>query len=54
MIGTNYLFISLFEHANAIEVKLESGNVRENRVRKPYRWDSIKLGTCGIVEWWCK
>jgi hypothetical protein len=45
-----YFLISFFEHANAIEVKLESGKVREKRARKSYGWDSIELGTCDVVQ----
>jgi hypothetical protein len=39
----NYFFISIFEHANVIKDKLDSREVRENRVRKPYGWDSVEL-----------
>jgi hypothetical protein len=33
-----------------MEVKLQSGKVRENRVRKPYGRDSIELETCSVVQ----
>jgi len=46
----NYFFISLFKHANPVDVELESREVRENRVRKPYGWDSVELGMCKIVQ----
>jgi hypothetical protein len=46
--------ISLFEHANAIKYKLESGKVRQNRVRKPYGWDSIELEGCNVVQGQCE
>ena len=39
----NYFFISIFEHANVIKDKLDSREVRENWVRKPYGWDSVEL-----------
>ncbi len=41
----NYFVISFFEHGDAVEVKLESRQVRENRVRKAYSCDSVDLGT---------
>jgi hypothetical protein len=46
----NHFLISLFEHADAIEDKLESGKVRENRVRKSYSWDGIELETCNDFQ----
>jgi hypothetical protein len=48
--GRKYFLISLFKHAKAVKVKLESGNIRENRIRKPYGWDSIELETCNVVQ----
>jgi hypothetical protein len=45
-----YFLISLFKHANAVKVKLESGKIRENRVGKAYGWDSIELETCNVVQ----
>jgi hypothetical protein len=41
----NYFLISFFEHRDAIEVELESRQVRENRVRKPYGCNSVDLKT---------
>lgn len=42
---TNYFLISFFEHRDAVEVEFERREIRENRVRKPYRRDSIELET---------
>ena len=39
----NRFFVAFFEHTNAIEVELKSGEVRENRVRKPHCWDGVEL-----------
>jgi hypothetical protein len=39
----DYFLISFFEHRNAVKVKLESGQVRENWVRIPYGWDGVEL-----------
>jgi hypothetical protein len=41
----NHFFVAFFEHTGAIEVELKSGEVRENRVRKPDCWDSVELQT---------
>jgi len=49
----HYLLTALFEHAIPIKDKSESRKVRENRVRKPYGWDSVELGTCKIVQGYC-
>jgi hypothetical protein len=45
-----HFLISIFEHANAIEDKLNSREVRENRVRKPYGWNSVELKLCNVVQ----
>jgi hypothetical protein len=46
----NHLLVALFEHAVAIIVPLESGEIREDRVREPYGWDSIELRTCLLIR----
>jgi hypothetical protein len=48
--NTNYFLVALSEHAEAIEVELESGEVREDRVRESYGWDGIELRTCGSIR----
>jgi hypothetical protein len=48
--NTNYFLVALSEHAEAIKVELESGEVREDRVREPYCWDSIELRTCLLIR----
>ena len=45
-----HFLISIFEHANAIEDKLNSREVRENRVRKPYGWNSVELKLCDVIQ----
>ena len=40
----------MFKHANAIEDKSDSREVRQNRIRKSYGWDSIELGTCDVAQ----
>jgi hypothetical protein len=40
-----HFFVAFFEHANAIKVELESGEVRENWVRKSHCWDGVELRT---------
>jgi len=47
--AADYFLISFFEHGGAVEVKSKSREVRENWVRKPNGWDSIKLERCNIV-----
>ena len=39
----------MFKHANAIEDKSDSREVRQNRVGKPYGWDSIELGSWNVT-----
>jgi hypothetical protein len=46
----NHFLVALFEHAVTIIVPLESGEVREDRVREPYGWDSIELRTCLLIR----
>jgi hypothetical protein len=46
----NYFLIALSDHAPTIKVIFESGKVRENRVRKPYGWDGIELGTRALIK----
>jgi hypothetical protein len=46
---TNYFVVALSEHTEAIKVELESGDVREYRIRKSYGWDGIELGTCQSI-----
>jgi hypothetical protein len=48
--SANYFVVALSEHADAIKVELESGEVREDRVREPYGWDGIELRTCLLVR----
>jgi hypothetical protein len=38
-----HFFVAFFEHANAIKVELESGEVRENWVRKSHCRDGFEL-----------
>jgi hypothetical protein len=45
----NYFLVSISENANLIVVELDSGEVGDNRVRKPYGWDRIELESCYIV-----
>jgi hypothetical protein len=37
------------EHAIAVEIQFESGNVRDNWTRKPYGWNGIELGTRRVL-----
>jgi hypothetical protein len=48
--SVKYFVVALSEHADAIKVELESGEVREDRVREPYGWDSIELRTCHLIR----
>ena len=45
-----YFLITLFDHMSTTNVQSESREVRENRVRKSYGWDSIELGTRVFIK----
>jgi hypothetical protein len=46
----DYFLIALFDHMPTTKVQSDSGEVRENRVRKPYGWDGIELGTRVFIK----
>ncbi len=41
----SYFLISFFEHGDAVKIKSESREVRENRVRKTYGRNNVQLET---------
>jgi hypothetical protein len=46
----NYFLIALFDHMPTTKVQSKGGEVRENRVRKPYGWNGIELGTRVFIK----
>ena len=48
--GQRYLVIALFEHAVTIKIKPNSGDVREDWIRKPYGGDSTELEILEVIS----
>lgn len=46
----DYFLVALCEHVAIVKNQLESGKVRENRVRESNSWDGIELETSVFIR----